>query len=841
MKRTLAWMLVLLLSAAPAAAFTPFASEVTDSLGPFGDEPYDDPQALLGKPALAGPPSAFGDGKFSMVFGAFGTGLDDEKLITTLNAGSQVTVKFDHKILDDPFNPHGVDFLVFGNAFFVLSGDTLNGSVSSEAVTVSVSPDGLEWYTYENGPFADDLFPTQPWQWDADGEELSDEEMDFTKPVNPALTAEDFNGLTLGEAIAAYDGSGGGTGFDLAESGFDWIQYVRVESDGGEVDAFSDVAPVFPPAAGQEGSTAVAKDDPSIVAWATGIDEVVYGDDVDEQWRVPENALGPAEGTSMDVLVLGRGGSVTLAFDEPIFNAFGPDFAVFENSFSDTFLELGYVEVSSNGVDFVRFDAFSLTPEPVGGFGNVDPTRIRGFAGKYRQGFGTPFDLEDLKGKPEVVDGTVDLSNIQYVKIVDVIGDGSETDAEGRPIYDPYPTSGSAGFDLDAVAVLSAPFTLATFEELPLETDSAWRGDETEGGLSYFSSGGAVFNNYFDTQWSSWSGFAYSNQTDTSATGLEGQFVAIPGGGKNSDTYAVSFVSNFYGPEGEPAVTLPGEQVVPGAYFTNNAYAYDSMRNGDQFAKQFTEDDWFKLTITGKDAAGAETGTVELLLADGTDILDEWAWQDLSGLGAVQTLEFSLSSSDVGDFGMNTPAYFCMDNLGATEPRTRSIELSAGWNQISLNVQPEAPIHLLLTAIEDAILQVWGLNADGSEYRVYDPENFDPENPDDGDLTELKAGRAYWFNMQSPATLEVIGSVPADKDIVLSTGMNFVGFYGTSPTEVETALASILDRLNTIWAYVDGYWQVYAPGFGASDLRELTPGQGYWVDVAADCTWSLED
>ena len=208
----------------------------------------------------------------------------------------------------------------------------------------------------------------------------------------------------------------------------------------------------YPPAAGQPGSTAVAKNDPKIVAWATGWTNYFVGSGCDSSWQTPEKALGPAQGTSTDIVCLGNGGQITLTFDVWIADGPGWDFAVFENSFSDTFLELAFVEVSSNGVDFFRFPNASLTASPVGGFGSVDPTNIDNLAGKYRQGFGTPFDLAQLAG----VSPLLDVQAISQVKIVDIVGDGSALDSFGRPIYDPHPTSGSGGFDLDAVGVLNA-------------------------------------------------------------------------------------------------------------------------------------------------------------------------------------------------------------------------------------------------------------------------------------------------------------------------------------------------------------------------------------------------
>lgn len=241
---------------------------------------------------------------------------------------------------------------------------------------------------------------------------------------------------------------------------------------------------IFPPAAGQPGSTAIAAGSPLFQGWATSVVNYTPGSNVDQQFRTPEKALGApgnsdgsGAGFTFDIVSLGRGGSITLGFDAPLFDGPGADFAVFENSFSDTFLELAWVEVSSDGSNFFRSPAFSLTPSPVGAFGAVDPTEIEGVAGKYRAGFGTPFDLAQLAGTPGL-----DVNNVGFVRLVDIVGDGSAPNdlnpqsladwlnvpLVGLPqslvdialnapaaIYDPYPTVGSAGFDLDAIGAIN--------------------------------------------------------------------------------------------------------------------------------------------------------------------------------------------------------------------------------------------------------------------------------------------------------------------------------------------------------------------------------------------------
>ncbi len=241
----------------------------------------------------------------------------------------------------------------------------------------------------------------------------------------------------------------------------------------------------YSPAAGQEGSTAIHMDDPAFVSWASGYEDYIIGTDLDDVWQTPEYALGRAAGTSYDIVSLGRGGKITMTFDSPIENGEGWDFAVFENAFNDYNLELAYVEVSSNGFDFVRFDNISLTPDPVSGYGSIDTTLINGFAGKFIQGYGTPFNLSDISGKPEVQSGIVDLFRITHVRIVDIIGDGSFFDSESNVIYDPFPTVNSAGFDLDAIGVSNgAPYPEGGIIEGPSPLPPEQEGKAGFGGQS---------------------------------------------------------------------------------------------------------------------------------------------------------------------------------------------------------------------------------------------------------------------------------------------------------------------------------------------------------------------
>lgn len=222
----------------------------------------------------------------------------------------------------------------------------------------------------------------------------------------------------------------------------------------------------YAPPANQEGTDAIHKDSELFVSWATSIEiergylnredtSVVIEGSNRASFGIKEDALGPASGISTSTVSLGDGGKVTVSFDAPIINGAGPDFAVFENAVTSDFLELGHVEVSSNGIDFIRFPSHSLTPvdQQVGAFGAIDATNINNLAGKYQLGFGTPFDLEELSDEPNL-----DIMNITHVRIVDVVGSiGSfgTKDSFAQLINDPFPTPFvSCGFDLDGVGVI---------------------------------------------------------------------------------------------------------------------------------------------------------------------------------------------------------------------------------------------------------------------------------------------------------------------------------------------------------------------------------------------------
>ena len=326
----------------------------------------------------------------------------------------------------------------------------------------------------------------------------------------------------------------------------------------------------FPPSypyadvVGTATTSAIAKDDVAIVAWATRVASYTAGTNVDPFWQDTTKGLGEAEGTSSNVVCLGRGGQITLEFQQPITDGTGADFAVFENSFSDQFLELAWVEVSSDGIHFLRFPNFSQTPSPVGGFGTVDAKKVHGFAGKYRAGYGTSFDLAEIRAAhaASLLDSSlfpssysvdllanfdeVDFDNIRYIRLIDVVGDGSQYSAlrlgadQGLVIYDPYPTTGSAGFDLDGVAVIHQLDTSGESQTIDFSPIGNQRFADVAVGLEATASSGLAVT--FEVV----SGPAFLDGAELNLTGLGLVSVQAIQSGDESYSAAVPVVQNFY-------------------------------------------------------------------------------------------------------------------------------------------------------------------------------------------------------------------------------------------------------------------------------------------------------
>lgn len=209
---------------------------------------------------------------------------------------------------------------------------------------------------------------------------------------------------------------------------------------------------------------------------------------------------------------------------------------------------------------------------------------------------------------------------------------------------------------------------VSSIEDVILPPDSFYDGSIGGNG---FQSANIFYNTYYDTNWSYWAGgFAASNKTDSVTSGYLNPYSAKTAGGYASSNYAVGQNNSTL----KLTMSSAGDSVI-GFYVTNTTYAYNSMHDGDGFAKKFggtsgNDPDWFKLTVRKYYGGVLTNDSVNFYLADfrfnnnSSDyILKSWQWVNCKPLGKADSLMFVLTSSDVGSFGMNTPAFFAIDNL----------------------------------------------------------------------------------------------------------------------------------------------------------------------------------
>jgi hypothetical protein len=242
-----------------------------------------------------------------------------------------------------------------------------------------------------------------------------------------------------------------------------------------------------------------------------------------------------------------------------------------------------------------------------------------------------------------------------------------------------------AGTKTVTVKVINA--TIVTFEDATLNTNGILREGTLIGEDDYemgnfweaYSDAGITFRSYvLDPMYgySFWCGFEISNNHDMATAGNTNDASVYHSNGHSGSKFAVCYDGgSMMGPgyESEFYVSNNTDKIFDHAYVANSTYTVLEMRDGG-YGKQFTyaDHDWLKLTVKGFDSDGTVKGTVDFYLADfrtptSVGIVTEWTKVDLSSLGAVQKLQFSMSSSDVGDWGMNTPSYFCIDDLAIRE------------------------------------------------------------------------------------------------------------------------------------------------------------------------------
>ena len=249
--------------------------------------------------------------------------------------------------------------------------------------------------------------------------------------------------------------------------------------------------------------------------------------------------------------------------------------------------------------------------------------------------------------------------------------------------------------------------TVATFDDLSLDANSYWKGSQSwiDDGSPIPGQSGVpsdpnpiVYSNSFDSgtlmsfanqfssgwddnyggySWTAWEGWAYSNRTDNTQGGFSKQYDVITGAAHSGSNFAVTY-PGWVTPS---IVTLASATTLGTTQMALTSWVYYSLRDGDWVAAAATDGDWYKVTVTGKNAS-ATTGSFDVFLADYRDgktiLCDTWMEVGLSVLGAVDSVEFTVSASDGG---LGWPAYFAMDTM-VPEPGTIGLLVIGGLSLI---------------------------------------------------------------------------------------------------------------------------------------------------------------
>ncbi|MFQ3326007.1 MAG: hypothetical protein ACJASM_001564 [Salibacteraceae bacterium] len=238
--------------------------------------------------------------------------------------------------------------------------------------------------------------------------------------------------------------------------------------------------------------------------------------------------------------------------------------------------------------------------------------------------------------------------------------------------------------------------TVSNFENVLTGGDSTWNGSDLSNGVV---NGAGFFLNDYNPRWGSWSGFSISKTTDTVTGGWANQYSSISGNGaNNSAAYAVSYSNSTV-----MFTHSVGGDSIKGLSINNSTYAYRNMQTGDAFTKKFggttgNDPDFLTVTFFGYDADFVMTDSVVFYLADFRDannandyLVKDWTWVDLSSLGRIRYLDMEFNSSDVGQFGINTPTYACIDSLvyknSSTlfQPLAAVLDYQVGYNSAVAN------------------------------------------------------------------------------------------------------------------------------------------------------------
>lgn len=175
--------------------------------------------------------------------------------------------------------------------------------------------------------------------------------------------------------------------------------------------------------------------------------------------------------------------------------------------------------------------------------------------------------------------------------------------------------------------------------------------------------------------------YTYENQCSVyNVNSLDGSNNGAGAGGSNTFVVSNGYKNDVFDTNtcGRMNFTGGAEYEVRSIELCNSSYVYGTLMHGNPYGndpeKSIEEvGGWFSVKFYGYDAQGNPTNggqPVVYYLCDyradsptRSAAIDKWHTCDLSALGKVNAIEVDFDGSDCGAYGLNTPAYVCLDNV----------------------------------------------------------------------------------------------------------------------------------------------------------------------------------
>ena len=162
----------------------------------------------------------------------------------------------------------------------------------------------------------------------------------------------------------------------------------------------------------------------------------------------------------------------------------------------------------------------------------------------------------------------------------------------------------------------------------------------------------------------SWEGFTLSTVAQDTAN----VFGCVANGGLAGvrTPYVIGYYSEWVSASqgySSNIIDFNGEFYPEYVYICQNSNTMEGITNGVFNSRPFTQEDTLTLIIQALDSTMQPTATTHYYLAVDGQKNNGWVKVPLNSLGKTSRLSFSMQTTEIGEFGSNTPLYFALDGL----------------------------------------------------------------------------------------------------------------------------------------------------------------------------------